>query len=70
MHAGARLQHLPRLRGVYAATAYASRGLSWAALGADLLLALIEGTEAPLAPDLVKAVDPGRFALRMVRRTA
>lgn len=68
LRAGARLKHLPRLPGVYAATAYASRGLTWAALGAELLLALIEGAALPLTPVLADAVDPGRFALRAVRR--
>ena len=68
LRAGARLTHLPRLPGVYAATAYGSRGLTWAALGAELLLAQVEGTPLPLAQELVWAVDPGRFALRTVRR--
>ena len=68
LRAGARLAHLPRLPGVYAATAYGSRGLTWAALGAELLLAQVEGTAPPLAEELVRAVDPGRFALRAVRR--
>ncbi len=68
LRAGARLAHLPRLPGVYAATAYGSRGLTWAALGAELLLAQVEGTPLPLAEELVRAVDPGRFALRAVRR--
>ncbi len=67
LRAGARLAHLPRLPGVYAATAYGSRGLTWAALGAQLLLAQVEGTPIELADELVRAVDPGRFALRAVR---
>ena len=68
LRAGAGLAHLPRLPGVYAAAAYGSRGLTWAALGAELLLAQVEGTPLPLADELARAVDPGRFALRAVRR--
>ena len=68
LRAGARLAHVPRLPGVYAATAYGSRGLTWAALGAELLLAQVEGTPPPLAAELAQAIDPGRFALRAVRR--
>ena len=68
LRAGARLAHLPRLPGVYAATAYGSRGLTWAALGAELLLAQVERAPLPLADELVRAVDPGRFTLRAVRR--
>lgn len=67
LRAGARLANLPRLPGVYAATAYGSRGLTWAALGAELLLAQVEGAPLPLVDELVRAVDPGRFALRAVR---
>ena len=70
LRAGARLAHLPRLPGVYAATAYGSRGLTWAALGAELLVSIVEGTAAPLQPALIDAVDPARFVLRAVRRTS
>ena len=68
MRAGARMQHLPRLSGVYAAGAYASRGLTWAALGADVLVCLIEGTTPPLDESLLSAIDPARFALYAIRR--
>ena len=70
LRAGARLAQLPRLRGAYAATAYGSRGLTWAALGAELLVSMLEGTPAPLPPQLIEAVDPARFALRAVRQSS
>ena len=70
LRAGARLAHLPRMPGVYAAMAYGSRGLTWAALGAEALLAMVEGTPSPLEPDLIDAIDPGRFVLRAVRRAS
>lgn len=68
MRAGARLQHVPRLEGVYAAGAYASRGLTWAALGAELLACQMEGGAPPLEKVLLDAVDPARFALHSIRR--
>ena len=68
MRAGARLAHLPRMPGVYAAGAYASRGLTWAALGAEVLACLLDGTAAPLEAPLLDAIDPARFALHALRR--
>jgi tRNA 5-methylaminomethyl-2-thiouridine biosynthesis bifunctional protein len=59
---------LPRLPGLYGALAYASRGLTWAALGAELIASLVDGEPLPLEGDLIDAVDPGRFALRRARR--
>ncbi|SOY85539.1 bifunctional tRNA (5-methylaminomethyl-2-thiouridine)(34)-methyltransferase MnmD/FAD-dependent 5-carboxymethylaminomethyl-2-thiouridine(34) oxidoreductase MnmC [Cupriavidus taiwanensis] len=64
---GAHLRDLPRLPGLYAALAYASRGLTWAALGAELLASQIEGEPLPLEADLADAVDPARLLLRALR---
>lgn len=61
---------LPRLPGLFGALAYASRGLTWAALGAEHLASLLEGEPLPLAGDLADAIDPARFALRRARRGA
>jgi tRNA 5-methylaminomethyl-2-thiouridine biosynthesis bifunctional protein len=58
----------PRLPGLYGALAYASRGLTWAALGGELVASLLEGEPLPLEGDLTDAVDPARFALRRARR--
>lgn len=66
--AGAHLADLPRLPGLYGAFAYASRGLTWAALGAELLADMIEGMPQALEADLADAIDPGRFLLRELRR--
>jgi tRNA 5-methylaminomethyl-2-thiouridine biosynthesis bifunctional protein len=65
---GKRSQALPRLEGLYGAFGYASRGLTWAALGGELIASLIEGEPLPLEGDLCDAVDPARFALRRARR--
>jgi len=61
-------QELPRLDGLYGAFGYASRGLTWAALGGELIASLLEGEPLPLEGDLVDAIDPARFALRRARR--
>jgi len=67
--ADARAASVPRLPGLYGAYAYGSRGLTWAALGAELIASLIEGEPLPLESDLADAVDPGRFLLRRARRS-
>jgi tRNA 5-methylaminomethyl-2-thiouridine biosynthesis bifunctional protein len=65
---GAQLTDLPRSPGLYCASAYASRGLVWAALAGELLASLIEGEPLPLEGDLADALDPGRFVLKQARR--
>lgn len=64
---GAHLRDLPRMPGLYAALAYGSRGLTWAALGGELLASQIEGEPLPLESDLADAVDPARLLLRALR---
>ncbi len=67
-HPGA--QAVPRLTGLYGTLAYASRGLTWAALGGELIASLLEGEPLPLEGGLADAIDPARFALRRARRGA
>jgi tRNA 5-methylaminomethyl-2-thiouridine biosynthesis bifunctional protein len=64
-----RLRDVPRHPGLYGLLGYASRGLIWAGLGAELLAAQLEGEPLPLESSLVDAVDPARFVLR-ARRTS
>lgn len=59
---------VPRLPGLFVFCALASRGLSWAPLGARLLAARITGTPCPLESSLIDAVDPARFVSRRLRR--
>jgi tRNA 5-methylaminomethyl-2-thiouridine biosynthesis bifunctional protein len=65
---GVRLSHLPRLPGLYGAFGYGSRGLTWAALGGELLASLIEGEPCPVEGSLADAIDPARMALRRIAR--
>jgi len=65
---GAQLRDLPRSPGLYCASAYASRGLVWAALAGEMLASLIEGEPLPLEGDLADALDPARFVLKQARQ--
>ncbi|MBV8037536.1 FAD-dependent 5-carboxymethylaminomethyl-2-thiouridine(34) oxidoreductase MnmC [Roseateles sp.] len=58
----------PRRPGLIVCTAFASRGITWAALAGRLVAALALGSPRPLEADLLDAVDPLRFALRRQRR--
>ncbi|MBI3041349.1 MAG: bifunctional tRNA (5-methylaminomethyl-2-thiouridine)(34)-methyltransferase MnmD/FAD-dependent 5-carboxymethylaminomethyl-2-thiouridine(34) oxidoreductase MnmC [Betaproteobacteria bacterium] len=66
--AGVQARRLPRQAGLYGAFAYASRGLTWAALGGELISSMIDGEPLPVEGDLADAINPGRFALRRARR--
>jgi len=65
---GAHASDLPRVPGLYAAFAFASRGLVWTLLAAEMLASELEGEPLPLEGELVDAIDPGRFALQRLRR--
>ena len=70
-HAGARLERLrevPRQDGLYGLLGYASRGLIWAPLAAELLACQLDNEPLPLEAELVAALDPARFLLRARRR--
>jgi tRNA 5-methylaminomethyl-2-thiouridine biosynthesis bifunctional protein len=63
-----RLRDVPRHPGLYSLLGYASRGLIWAPLCAELLVSRLENEPLPLEATLVDALDPARFVLR-ARRT-
>jgi tRNA 5-methylaminomethyl-2-thiouridine biosynthesis bifunctional protein len=67
---GARPADLPRITGLFGAFAYASRGLAWNLLAAELLACELEGEPLPLERSLKHAVDPGRFAMHRLRHGA
>jgi tRNA 5-methylaminomethyl-2-thiouridine biosynthesis bifunctional protein len=62
-----RLRDVPRHPGLYGLLGYASRGLIWAPLAAELLAARLEGEPLPLEANLADALDPARFVLRARR---
>ncbi|HSY29780.1 MAG TPA: FAD-dependent oxidoreductase, partial [Burkholderiaceae bacterium] len=66
---GDRLREIPRLPGLYALLGYASRGLIWAPLAAELLAAQIAGEPLPLERELAATLDPARFFLAAHRRS-
>ena len=55
---------LPRQPGLWLHCGLGSRGLTTAALGAELIAAQASGAPWPLEADLVDAVDPARWLLR------
>lgn len=63
-----RLREVPRHPGLYSLLGYASRGLIWAPLCAELLASCLENEPRPLEASLADALDPARFVLR-ARRT-
>jgi len=69
--AGTRLDQprfVPRLPGLFVFAALGSRGITWAALGAQLLASAVSGAPLPLESSLLDAVDPARFVTRQARR--
>jgi len=64
-----RLRDVPRHPGLHGLLGYASRGLIWAPLCAELLAARLENEPLPLEVSLVDALDPARFVLRARRRS-
>ncbi|AIY43792.1 tRNA (5-methylaminomethyl-2-thiouridylate)-methyltransferase [Collimonas arenae] len=66
----AKLKDLPRFPGLYSLLGYASRGLIWAPLAAELLAAQLDGEPLPIEADLAAALDPGRFLLKKQRHEA
>ncbi len=58
----------PYLGGLYLSTGYGSRGLSYAALGAELIASQLWGEPLPLPRELQRAVSPARFTVRAIIR--
>lgn len=59
---------VPRLPGLYACTGFGSRGITWAALAAQITAASTTGAPMPIEASLLDSVDAGRFAVRMAAR--
>lgn len=64
-----RLRDVPRHPGLYGVLAYASRGLIWAPLAAEVLVSQLEDEPLPLETALAAALDPGRFWLKTRRKS-
>ena len=59
---------IARQPGLYMIGALGSRGLIWAPLAAQMLCAWVESTPMPLEADLLDALDPARWLVRLARR--
>ena len=55
---------LPSEPGLYACLALGSRGMTWAALAAEIVASRIDGDPMPVERDLLAALDGGRFGKR------
>lgn len=63
-----RLRDVQRHEGVCTLLGYASRGLIWAPLAAELLASQLEHEPLPLEATLAAALDPARFLLKARRK--
>lgn len=59
-----------RKEGLYVFAALGSRGITWAALGAQVLAAHLTRSPQPLESGLLDALDPARFIVRRHRRSS
>jgi tRNA 5-methylaminomethyl-2-thiouridine biosynthesis bifunctional protein len=63
-----RIEQMPRSQRLWVLGGLGSRGLSTAALGAEMILAQMTSGTLPVPTRLAAAVDPARFALRRHQR--
>ena len=63
-----KLADVSRQPGLWALCAMGSRGLTLAMLGAELLVAKLEGEPLPIEKELADALDPARFVLKHARK--
>lgn len=59
---------VPRIPGLYACTGFGSRGITWAALAAQITAASITGAPVPIEAGLLDSVDAARFVVRKAAR--
>ncbi len=65
-----RPRFVPREPGLFVFTALGSRGITWSALGAQILAASVAGTAVGIEASLIDAIDPARFISRAKRQEA
>ncbi|XLZ68078.1 FAD-dependent 5-carboxymethylaminomethyl-2-thiouridine(34) oxidoreductase MnmC [Massilia sp. SR12] len=63
-----RLRELPRHPGLHTLLGYASRGIIWGPLAAEILACQLEDEPLPIEATLAAALDPGRFLLKQRRK--
>ena len=59
---------VPRLPGLHVCTGFGSRGITWAALAAQVVAASITGAPVPIEAGLLDSVDAARFLVRAAAR--
>ena len=63
-----RAAQVPRLPGLYVCTGFGSRGITWAALAAQVVAASIAGAPVPIEAGLLDSLDAARFVVRAAAR--
>ena len=63
-----RATQVPRLPGLHVCTGFASRGITWAALAAQVVAASITGAPVPIESGLLDSLDAARFVIRAAAR--
>jgi tRNA 5-methylaminomethyl-2-thiouridine biosynthesis bifunctional protein len=58
---------LPSEPGLFTCVSMGSRGMTWAALSAEIVASRIDGDPMPVERDLLAALDAGRFGKKGVR---
>lgn len=66
-HTPERPRFVHREPGLFVFTALGSRGITWSALGAQVLASWVTGSPAPVEAHLLDAIDPARFMCRAAR---
>ncbi len=62
------VRFIPRQPGLFVCGGFGSRGLTWAPLAAQVIMAWLDGTPMPLEADLLDAIDPARWRVKAHRR--
>lgn len=60
---------MPRLAGLYVASGFGARGVTWSALAGEIVASAICGEPAPVERDLLFATDPARFLMRQAGKS-
>ena len=68
MHRLEQPAQVPRLAGLYVCAGFGSRGITWAALAAQVVAASITGAPMPIEASLLDSVDAARFVVRGAAR--
>lgn len=67
--AGQGLHQIKRMPGLYSVLGYASRGLIWSPIAAEIIVSELNNTPMPLPKYLLAAMDPARFSMKNLQQS-